>query len=505
MKKSVFFYKELTPAEVGNTGTHEIYVRLPNNFDHEAFFGNKATENGSVLEINFTAFDTTDSNFNSVNLRFVYFINSNQEKRIPGLGEIFKLHNVQEGDIVCIESREDNSQTSFYIHFYKKGSITIYPSSVFFMRIGEEMLTNPKSIFSSLPLQQIYYGAPGTGKSFEINLLTKDKEVIRTTFHPDSDYSTFVGAYKPTSIEIPVRDVTGKVIVENGKQVTENRIVYEFVEQAFLQAYTKAWKAYAETAAGEYAKEQFLVIEEINRGNCAQIFGDLFQLLDRNRYGFSDYPITADKDMKKPLAKAFKDLTIADADRINKIYDKDIVSQVLNGEVLLLPDNLYIWATMNTSDQSLFPIDSAFKRRWDWKYMKIRNHPEENYKIKLADTEYDWWEFIQRINEIIASMTSSADKQLGYFFCKAAGDGTISPETFVSKVIFYLWNDVFKDYGFEDESLFSYKEIVDGKEETKELTFPDFYDEDGEKVNEVRLKDFLDSVMNWKKDEESKR
>ena len=346
--------------------------------------------------------------------------------------------------------------------------------------------------------QQIYYGAPGTGKSFEINRLTKDKEVIRTTFHPDSDYSTFVGAYKPTSIEIPIRDVTGKIIVENGKQVTENRIVYEFVEQAFLQAYSNAWKAYAETPDGEKAKEQYLVIEEINRGNCAQIFGDLFQLLDRNRYGFSDYPITADKDMKKQLAKAFKDLSIADADRINGIYDKDIVSKVLNGDVLLLPDNLYIWATMNTSDQSLFPIDSAFKRRWDWTYMKIKNHPEENYKIKLSDKEYDWWEFIQRINEIIASMTSSADKQLGYFFCKAAGDGTISPETFVSKVIFYLWNDVFKDYGFEDASLFRYK---NDKDEMKDLTFPDFYDEAGEKVNETRLKDFLDKVQNWKKDD----
>lgn len=330
------------------------------------------------------------------------------------------------------------------------------------------------------PLQQIYYGAPGTGKSFEINLLTKDKEVIRTTFHPDSDYSTFVGAYKPTSIEIPVRDVTGKVIVENGKQVTENRIVYEFVEQAFLQAYTKAWKAYAETAAGEYAKEQFLVIEEINRGNCAQIFGDLFQLLDRNRYGFSDYPITADKDMKKQLAKAFKDLTIADADRINKIYGKDIVSQVLNGEVLLLPDNLYIWATMNTSDQSLFPIDSAFKRRWDWKYMPICEGKENgislNWKIKAKTNTYDWWQFVEKINAEINEQTKSEDKKLGYFFCKA-DSGVITAETFVSKVVFYLWNDVFKDQSLASDI------FQDGEEE---LTFTKFYDVDANGMAVVR-------------------
>jgi hypothetical protein len=319
--------------------------------------------------------------------------------------------------------------------------------------------------------QVIYYGAPGTGKSFEINRLTKDKEVIRTTFHPDSDYSTFVGTYKPTSIEVPVRDVTGKVIVENGKQVTENRIVYEFVEQAFLQAYTKAWLAYADKADGEKAKEQYLVIEEINRGNCAQIFGDLFQLLDRNGYGFSDYPITADKDMKKQLAKAFKDVSINDAERINNIYGKDIVGKVLSGDILLLPDNLYIWATMNTSDQSLFPIDSAFKRRWDWKYIPISEGKENGvslgWKIKVNGKLFDWWQFVKKVNDEINEQTKSEDKKLGYFFCKAQ-DGIVSAETFVSKVVFYLWNDVFKDQ--DVASIFS-----DGDEE---LTFSKFYDTD---------------------------
>lgn len=319
-------------------------------------------------------------------------------------------------------------------------------------------------------LQQIFYGAPGTGKSFEINRLTKNKEVIRTTFHPDSDYSTFVGAYKPTSIEVPVRDVTGKVIVENGKQVTENRIVYEFVEQAFLQAYTKAWKAYANAVAGETPSELYLVIEEINRGNCAQIFGDLFQLLDRNASGFSDYPITADKDMKKQLAKAFKDLVISDEKRINAIYAQDIVSQVLSGDVLLLPDNLYIWATMNTSDQSLFPIDSAFKRRWDWKYIpisegKTKTGEKIGYKIKVYGKKYDWWQFLQKINDEIGELTKSEDKKLGYFFCKA-NNGIIDAETFVSKVIFYLWNDVFKDQDLG---------TIFNDEEEGELTFNKFY------------------------------
>ena len=319
-------------------------------------------------------------------------------------------------------------------------------------------------------LQQIYYGAPGTGKSHEINRLTKNKEVVRTTFHPDSDYSTFVGAYKPTSIEIPVRDVTGKVIVEDGNQVTENRIVYEFVEQAFLQAYIKAWNAYINASEEKKPEDIYLVIEEINRGNCAQIFGDLFQLLDRNSAGFSDYPIQADKDMKKQLAKAFKGKTIADAERINNICGKDIVVQVLSGEKLLLPDNLYIWATMNTSDRSLFPIDSAFKRRWDWQYTPICEGKSNDgqplgWKIKANDKEYDWWEFVQRINDEIGELTKSEDKKLGYFFCKPV-NGIISAETFVGKVVFYLWNDVFKDQDMG--SIFYDKE-------DKELTFNSFY------------------------------
>ena len=150
--------------------------------------------------------------------------------------------------------------------------------------------------------QQIYYGAPGTGKSHKIKELTEGKQVIRTTFHPDSDYSTFVGAYKPTTIDEPLMTVIGTKAVpvenEDGTPRTESKIVYEFVEQAFLQAYIKAWKQYAKAAAeGKDAEGMYLVIEEINRGNCAQIFGDLFQLLDRGDNGFSEYPINADKDL----------------------------------------------------------------------------------------------------------------------------------------------------------------------------------------------------------------
>lgn len=311
-----------------------------------------------------------------------------------------------------------------------------------------------KNIASKEGLQIIFYGAPGTGKSYTINETTKDESVIRTTFHPDSDYSTFVGAYKPTTIQVTMRDVAGHKIIEGGEEVKEDRIVYEFVNQAFLQAYIQAWKFYAKAAEDAEPQKQYLIIEEINRGNCAQVFGDLFQLLDRNSTGFSDYPIYTDTDMKKQLFKAFNGLSIPQSERINNLYNgRQITEQVLKGEILLLPDNLYIWATMNTSDQSLFPVDSAFKRRWEWQYMPIGkgyddNGNELNWKISVGTNEYDWWSFIEKINLQIGSTTNSEDKKLGFFFCKAE-NGYISAETFVGKVIFYLWNDVFKDYGFD--------------------------------------------------------
>lgn len=322
--------------------------------------------------------------------------------------------------------------------------------------------TNGNNV-SGEALQVIYYGAPGTGKSHVVKKRTEGESVVRTTFHPDSDYSTFVGCYKPTTKHGPRYTSYGEkaVVIKDaeGKELTEDRIVYEFVDQAFLQSYIKAWKFYTETLEGADPKKQFLIIEEINRGNCAQIFGDLFQLLDRNDYGFSDYYIHADRDMQKHLAKAFNGIAMNDSHKnaINAMYhngERDIVAQVLNGEILLLPNNLYIWATMNTSDQSLFPIDSAFKRRWDWKYRPIvkgrdKDGSELNWRIMADTKEYDWWSFLEKINAIVGTTTNSEDKKLGFFFCKSI-DGVISTETFVGKVIFYLWNDVFKNFGFDD-------------------------------------------------------
>lgn len=349
-------------------------------------------------------------------------------------------------------------------------------------------------------LQQIFYGAPGTGKSHAINELTAGKDVIRTTFHPDTDYSTFVGAYKPTTKPVPVITVIGTEAVpvrdKNGKEMMEDKIVYEYVSQAFLQAYVAAWRKYCDVQEGEEPVDEFLVIEEINRGNCAQIFGDLFQLLDRGDEGFSEYPIKADSDMKKLLEKEFEGLEIKNKEGINALFNggKDIVAEVLAGDVLLLPNNLYIWATMNTSDQSLFPIDSAFKRRWDWNYVPISDAGKK-WMIEVNGAQYDWWKFLEAINDKVYHATYSEDKKLGYFFCKAK-DGVISAEKFVSKVIFYLWNDVFKDSEFEGDT---FKD-----EDGEKLSFDKFYSVENNqvKVNGTKIVKFL-SNLNLSPDSEA--
>ena len=421
-----------------------------------------------------------DSYVSFVEVDKLFSYNPEKWKDINSIFDIDSSERIKEIYLELVSDSEfnriDSQEASQY---FRSNAIKHYYC---FLKAREVVLGNTKPIDQSLgntknvdnlSCQQIFYGAPGTGKSHRINEETKGESVIRTTFHPDSDYSTFVGAYKPTMGLLPICDERGQPMKIGSSVLHKEQIIYEFVDQAFLQAYVNAWKYYAQNSFA--AKKQFLVIEEINRGNCAQIFGDLFQLLDRNDNGFSDYPINADKDMKKQLTKAFNGIRIENAESINQLYHgRDIVNEVLAGDILLLPDNLYIWATMNTSDQSLFPIDSAFKRRWEWQYMPIgkgynKDGSEIKWAIEGATKKYDWWSFIENINAQIAEATQSEDKKLGFFFCKAT-DNLISTEKFVGKVIFYLWNDVFKNYGFEGPI---FKDI-DGTE----LSFAKFYKSD---------------------------
>ena len=287
---------------------------------------------------------------------------------------------------------------------------------------------------------KIFYGAPGTGKSHKVKEIVfgKDGRTERVTFHPEYDYTSFVGGYKPT--------------------MDGDNIRYEFVPQAFTNIYTKAWN--------NLDNDYFLVIEEINRGNCAEIFGDIFQLLDRT----NDYKITPSKELKEYLEIELKD-------------NPDIDSAKL-----LLPPNLNILATMNTSDQSLFPMDSAFKRRWDWEYIPINYSREEDknssakFMVILSDKEsFKWLDFIEKVNEKISKNPNlGMDKCLGNYFIKPEND-EIEIETFINKAIFYLWNDVFKDE-IEEDSIFKNK-----------TTYENFFPID-DKNGKQKVRDILEDL-----------
>ena len=361
--------------------------------------------------------------------------------------------------------------------------------------------------------QYIYYGCPGSGKSHKVK---KDIEgvntdfVFRTTFHPDTDYASFVGCYKPHTqasgdlkkqlvldydglvekfkeyLEVKPTNITkactlfgydyyesivkmqednvhtipmlvaeaykdgstydsqvraGMSVYETSTPVksSEKSIVYEFCPQVFTNAYVQAWQ--------NLDRPVYLIIEEINRGNCAQIFGDLFQLLDRNNEGYSEYKVTADKDLADYLIGVLG----AEHDGIK------------DGK-LCLPPNLIIYATMNTSDQSLFPMDSAFKRRWEWEYVPIdysENVKSGKFEITIGDKVYSWVKFLEIVNDKIYDATNSEDKQMGNFFIKKSIDAA----TFVNKVMFYLWNEVCKEeYGTQRNFFRKGKE---GKDEFK--------------------------------------
>ena len=295
-------------------------------------------------------------------------------------------------------------------------------------------------------VQKIFFGTPGSGKSWAIkkeyemtkkgNEYIKDEEktkrAIRTTFHPDTDYAQFVGCYKPKAYG----------------DDTEKKISYEFTPQAFTEAYVKAWS--------DLKHPYYLIIEEINRGNCAQIFGDLFQLLDRNKAGYSEYPIKADHDLREYLEQHLPE----DSEGI------------MEGK-LCLPPNLSIIASMNTSDQSLFPMDSAFKRRWSWEYVPIDydNEVSAKFEINIGGEPVNWHEFLKDVNEKIKKVTSSEDKQMSNFFIKQS----IDEKEFCDKVMFYLWSEVGKDNYQTNDAIFKYYTEDD---KLQEFSFNELYDKE---------------------------
>lgn len=316
-------------------------------------------------------------------------------------------------------------------------------------------------------IQTIYYGCPGTGKSHEVKDKTEGLDgtktikfedgttnVFRTTFHPDYDYATFVGCYKP--------------VKEDGV------LDYKFVPQVFTNAYVAA-KKHPDTPI-------YLIIEEINRGNCAQIFGDLFQLLDREN-GVSKFPINAEEEL------------------MNYLRDDAELEDYIK---IALPNNFNIYATMNTSDQSLFPMDSAFKRRWEMKYIKIDyDNKDADYTFKVNGADYHWLEYLPCINDRITLATDSEDKQMGEFFIRS----NMTATEFKNKVMFYLWNDVCKDLysGKNSPQSFFFRDLYGNPFKFTELfnevpdNAPDEDKKDPRKNGDLLLEGFLYYVKNGKK------
>lgn len=277
---------------------------------------------------------------------------------------------------------------------------------------------------SSFERNRIIFGAPGTGKSFKLNcekdaLLADGGEYERVTFHPDYSYANFVGTYKP----VPCKDSDGK-----------DAITYSYVPGPFMRTYVKAIK----NGRTDAPKPFLLVIEEINRANVAAVFGDVFQLLDRGDDEVSEYPIQASEDIKRYLAGELGG-------------NPDDYSEIR------IPDNMFIWATMNSADQGVFPMDTAFKRRWDFTYLGIDDSEAGivGKKVILGEGEYrrivEWNVLRKAINNELLTYKVNEDKLMGPYFISKKNlpesemiDPTVFTRIFKNKVIMYLFDDAAK-------------------------------------------------------------
>lgn len=287
------------------------------------------------------------------------------------------------------------------------------------------------------PHQRIFFGAPGTGKSFKLNEEAKEfgNNYERVTFHPDYSYANFVGTYKP--IPITKGNIDGEELDSSSRSIDDenteysNGITYDFVPGPFMNVLVKAIES---NEKDSNPKPYLLIIEEINRANTAAVFGDVFQLLDRKN-GISEYGISPSKEIKKYLSNKLNK-------GLNEIND------------IRIPDNMFIWATMNSADQGVFPMDTAFKRRWDFEYIGINDNEDKikDYTVELGTEVINWNDLRKSINQWLVSHGVNEDKLLGPFFIDYKSiliedkdrnilDSEKFRSVFKNKVLMYLYED----------------------------------------------------------------
>lgn len=349
------------------------------------------------------------------------------------------------------------------------------------------------------PHQRIFFGAPGTGKSFKLNKEAKEhfgSNYERVTFHPNYLYGNFVGVFKPFPYFL--KDSDGSILTDEYGNKKES-ITYKYVEGPFMRVLIKALKN-PET-------NYLLLIEEINRANTAAVFGDFFQLLDRNIKGESEYPISTSEEVRMYLDVEFSDI---DDEEIRKYIDSKIGN---NYERLILPSNLYIWATMNSADQGVMPMDTAFKRRWDFEYIGIDEVLEdeeiakkfEDYKFRITkDRIAKWNDFRVEVNKRLSDCRVSEDKLIGpYFISKSvleSGDVDKITQTIKNKVLMYLYEDAGKPYRnsiFLHEKSRTYSELCKNFDENGSGVFKISMDID-EEINTEEDKQTEDSLSEYK-------